>query len=192
MIGAEYALDVAEYVGDALASTPPAQQIRGYDPKIVVHSTTRERWPLIIESGRLLSASELSKVGQEVRAIGLETFGESAEYREFIHFSPFGKPNGEVVVLSRGLGRVCTDFEAEYVPGARIYLDAGRMIRDGIAVLDGLHVFKVRRVLELERYLVDAITSKDVGGDESEWAPRRFAASADAEFCKRHQGRMRA
>lgn len=186
VVAAEYPMDVGDYVTDALLSTPPPEWLRPYDPAVVVHSTTRERWPLIAGDGRLLSASKLRQTGLEIPAIGFETFGEPAEYGEFIHFAPLGKPNGEVVVLSHQRGTLITDFEAAYVPGARIYLDAHRMIRDGVAVRDGLHGLKVYLALELEPYLVDVITTQDLVDGGAPWTPRRFASSADEEFRKQH------
>ena len=186
IVAAEYPMDVPGYVASALRSTPPPEQLRPYDPAIVVHSTTCERWPLIADDGRLLSASVLRQAGRQVKAIGLETFGEPAEYGEFIHFSPLGKPSGEVVVLSHQRGTLFTDLDAAYVPGARIYLDAQRMIKDGIAVRDGLHTIKVHLALELGPYLVDVITAEDLDDGDEPWTPRRFASAADDELCKRH------
>jgi len=186
VIAAEYPLDLEEYVADALTSAPPPEQPRPYDPAVLVHSTTPERWPLIADDGRLFSASKLKQTGLEIRAIGFETFGESAEYGEFIHFCPLGKPHGEVVVLSHQRGTLITDFEAEYVPGARIYLDAQRMLGDGVTVRDGLHVLKVHLSLGLEPYLIDVITAQDLNDDGGPWTPGQFASSADDEFHKRH------
>jgi hypothetical protein len=186
VVATEYPMDVAGFVADALSSTPSPERLRPYDPAVVVHSTTREGWPQIAGDGRLLSASELGKAGVDIPEIGFETFGEPAEYREFIHFSPLGNPNGEVVVLSHQRGTVVTDFEAAYIPGTRIYLDAHLMIRDGVAVRDGLHVLKVHLALELEPYLIDVITAQDLGNGGEAWSPRRFASEADGEFCKRH------
>jgi hypothetical protein len=186
IVAAEYSVDVVAYVGEALHSTPPPGRLRPSDPAIVVHSTTRERWVRIAAAGRLLAASSLRRAGQEVPAIGFETFGEPPEYGEFIHFSPLGNPNGEIVVLSHQRGTLVTDFDAAYVPGARIYLDAHRMIGDGVAVRDGLHVLKVHHALELEPYRVDVIAAQDLGDGDEPWTPRRFALSADREFRGRH------
>jgi hypothetical protein len=186
IVAAEYPVDVVAYVGDALHSTPPPGRLRPYDPAIVVHSTTRERWTRIAEAGCLLAASKLRQAGLEIPAIGFETFGEPDEYGEFIHFSPLGSPNGEIVVLSHQRGTLVTNFEATYVPGARIYLDARRMIGDRVAVRDGLHVLKVHMVLELEPCLVDVVTAQDLGDGDEHWTPRQFALSADTEFRGRH------
>jgi hypothetical protein len=189
IVATEYPVDVVAYVGDALHSTPPPGRLRPYDPAIVVHSTTRERWPQIAAEGRLLAASVLRQAGQEISAIGLETFGEPDEYGEFIHFSPLGNPNGEIVVLSHQRVTLVTNFDAAYVPGARIYLDAHRMIGGGVVVRDGLHVLKVRHVLELEPYLVDVITAQDLDDGGDSWTPRRFALAADEAFRERHPAR---
>ncbi len=59
------------------------------------------------------------------------------------------------------------------------------MIRDGVAVRDGLHVLKVHLALELEPYLVDVITAQNLGDGGEPWTPRRFASSADEEFRRR-------
>ena len=186
VMAAEYPLDFESYVAETLSSTPPPELLRPYDPAVLVHSTTAERWPLIAEAGKLLAALKLRQVGVEVRAIGFETFGEPVEYGEFIHFCPIGKPNGEVVVLSHQRGTLVTDFDAEYVPGARLYLDAHQMVADGVTERDGLHAQKVHLKLELEPYLIDVITAQDLEADGSPWTPERFASSADEEFCKRH------
>jgi len=186
VVATEYRLDVASYVADALLSTPPPERLRPYDPAVVVHSTTPERWPQIAGAGRLLAASKLRQAGREIPAIGFETFGEPAEYGDFIHFSPLGVPSGEVVVLSHQRGTLITDFDAAYVPGARIYLDTHRMISDGVVVRDGLHALKVQFALQLEPHLIDVITPADLDNGGKLWTPGRFALSADKEFRKRH------
>lgn len=61
------------------------------------------------------------------------------------------------------------------------------MIRDGLAVRDGLHMIKIHGFVPLQPYLIDAIERCDVdeSGSRTSWTPRMFLDEADALFRRR-------
>ena len=186
LVSTEYAFDVDAFIAAALEHTPPACELRSYDAQVWVHSTPLDRWRSIQTDGEILSAAELTRRGKPVPAVGFAAFGEPDEYTEFVHFSSLGVATGEVIVLSHATGSVTTEFDAEYVPGARVYLNAYRMIRDGRIARDGLHMAKVLRSVYLSRYAIDAITADDLTCAADHWTPREFAEAADREYTRRH------
>lgn len=185
LIAAEYPLNLTEFIANALTETPSPELPRATDPAVVVHSTTADRRPQTEHSGRLVCAADLRAAGQQLPALAFEHFGEPEEYSQFIHFSPCGIPNGEVVVLSHQRQAILTDLDAVYQPGARLYFDARQLIVDGLAVRDGLHVLKIHRELPLQPYLLTTITPDDLAEEGPDWTPRTFAAAADREFARR-------
>lgn len=185
LVAAEYPTDLRELVNHALTTTPSPELPRETDPEVIVHSTTAERWPAIEQAGQLVCAADLRAAGQHFPALAFETFGEPAEYAQFIHFSALGVPNGEVVVLSHQRQAIVTDLDASYEPGARLYFDARRLVRDRLHVRDGLHVLKVHRELPLAPYLLAAITPAQLVQEGREWTPRTFATAADRAFARR-------
>lgn len=186
LVAAEYAFDVDAFISAALEHTPPADELRSYDAEVWVHSTPLDRWRSIQAGGEILSAAELARRGKPVPTIGFAALGEPDEYAEFVHFSSLGIATGEVIVLSHAAGSITTEFDAEYVPGARIYLDGHRVIRDGRITRDGLHMMKVLRSVDLSRYAIDVVTADDLTCAEGHWTPRGFAEAADHEYRRRH------
>ena len=88
---------------------------------------------------------------------------------------------GELVVNSRQLGYVCIDSDVPYNPGVRLYFDAYKIIRDGLAVRDGLHILKVKNELPLKEYLTMAVT-EDMSLSRESWTPTTYTEWANKHF----------
>jgi len=170
---------------DALESVPENGSIlRHYDPPILIHSTTLAAYEKIMRDGQLKSTSLLRKEGSAQRAVGFLPLGEPPDYLDYVMFG-----NGvacEVVVNSHLHDKPCFDLNAPYQPQARMYFDAHKIIKDGLAVRDGTHIFKVYGALPLEGYLLRTVFAGDVTlpPGEEHWTPALFAEAADAFFYK--------
>lgn len=157
-------------------------KIRERDPRWLVHSTTEEAYKLIKESNFLYSPKELRKLGKEISEIGLKHYLEPKDYSDYIMLDILNGC-GELVVNSRQLGYVCTDGNMEYNPGVRLYFDAHKIIEDGLAERDGLHILKVEKELSLDKYLVMAVT-KDKAKEKVSWTPTTYTEWANNYFLR--------
>ena len=99
----------------------------------------------------------------------------------------------ERVLASQAAGRFVTDDDAVYEPGVRLYFDNYRIITDGLAIRDGLHITKVRNLLPLAPYLIDAVGVDDVDpvAGVRAWSLRAFVESADGAVRRRSVRRAR-
>jgi hypothetical protein len=168
---------------DALESVPEnGSMLRSYDPPILIHSTTLAAYEKITRDGQLKSTSLLRKEGKSQNAIGFLPLGEPPDYLYYVMFG--SGPACEVVVNSHLHGKPCFDLNAPYQPQARMYFDAHKMIKDGLAVRDGTHIFKVYEALPLEGYLLRTVLAGDVSlPDGAEhWTPTLFTEAANALF----------
>jgi len=166
--------------GIDIANLPkPPAGLRPNDPRFVVHSTLLSSYENILRDGCLKSAAQLN-----IPAIGFAPLGEPDNYLDYIMFAAMEGCGAEIVVNSRLRGVVCYDPNAAYVPQARMYFDAHRIIANGLAVRDGVHDLKVRDTLPLEPYLVRTIFAEDVAlpPGEPHWTPKNFSAQADAKL----------
>lgn len=181
-------VDIDHLILRALDETPTESVVRAQDPRWVVHSTTRERWPRIQQCGELRSMARLHSEGTPWPEIGFEQLGEPPEYREYIVLGEMESVGCENVVASHQKGCVFTDENQPYTPGLRLYFDLHRIIADGLAVRDGLHLVKVHDHLPLEPYLAAAVSVGEVDPEGSipEWTPRRFLEAANAHFLAKY------
>ena len=186
LIYSEYRCDIEGMIRQAIAVTPDPSLRREYDPSVLVHSTTDDRLECIRSSGAILPSSMLRQSQHTMRLVGFEDLGEPPEYIDFVHFAELGSATGEVIVLSHRDGRINTDFDAEYTPGARIYLSFDSLLADGKLWRDGLHVVKALGPVALARYSIETITWRDFPNSATPWTPRSFATAADTEFVLRH------
>nr|WP_312577156.1 hypothetical protein [Sedimentibacter sp.] len=154
--------------------------VRVTDPKWMVHSTTKELWKSIEKTGSLLSPSELRKRNIVVSEIGLKSLMEPKDYSDYIMLDSLNGC-GEIVVNSRQLGYVCVDADVPYNPGVRLYFDAHRIIEDGLATRDGLHLLKVKKELPLERYL-KSVVEKDLLEPKEVFTPTIFTEMSNNYF----------
>lgn len=122
--------------------------LRDYEPKILVHSTSMENWIQIQKDGMLKSWNSLNITDKE--PIGKQ-LGDPVHFSDYIMFG--GGVSGEIVVNSKQTGKIVMDINAEYKTGARLYFDAEKIAKDGLLVRDGAHI-KVKDFLPLEPYLI--------------------------------------
>jgi len=164
------------FIERALAVTPEWSVIRSHDPKWIVHSTTVHGWAAIQACGELKSQARLHSEGVAIPNHGSEWFGEPEDYTEYIIMGDTGAEDTELVVASHLSDLKIEDRRAPYTPGARLFLDAHRLISDGLVVRDGIHVAKVYDHLPLDPYLIAAVTPADIDpkGKITVWTPRTF------------------
>jgi hypothetical protein len=157
---------------------------RSTDEEYMVHSTTLMTWESIKKDNSLLSPNMLKTAGREVMEIGLKPMLEPVDYSDYIMLDVLNGC-GEIVVNSRQLGYVCTDPDAVYTPGVRLYFDVRKMIRDKTVVRDGLHLLKVRDRLPLAGYLIAVISAEDFP-EKIKWTPTLFTEKANQLFYDRY------
>lgn len=177
-------IDAANLMDRAFAVTPEQRSVRPDDPRWWVHSTTIENWEKIKACGELRSFARMRRKKGSPRGIGLFVFGEPADYAEYVMLAPTLGIGPEHVVSSQQKGYLITEEDTPYTPGVRLYFDGHRIINDGIAVSDGLHLLKVHDHLPLEPYLVAAIGTNDVdpNGEVEIWTPWTFLNRANQQF----------
>jgi len=136
--------------------------LRDYEPRFLIHSTTREHWENIKNDGCLKSWNMLKqeKPNRERHPIGKE-LGDSDDYSDFIMFSEGGL-FGEIVVLSKQKGSITMDPDMRYQTGARLYFDVEEIVRHGLLIRDGCHL-KVKNMLPLSPHLLWVGDWKSVG-----------------------------
>lgn len=158
------------------------RELRAYEPRVLVHSTTLELWHSIEECGYLKSWNTAKKDGNitENEPIGYK-LGDPKDFSDYIMFGGMGFWN-EVVVLSKQKNKLCYDKNETYTPGARLYFDAQRIAEDGHLVRDGMHLLKVKDRLPLEPYIIWIATSNICKTNEGKWTPLTFSEVADNTF----------
>ena len=184
VVGSEYAFDIPGFIQQCLLHTPTPSTIRDTDPRYIVHSTSLQAWQSIRTDLTLRSPHNLRKNGIAYTSIGFRELREPPEYEYYIHFGSVRAWHSEAIVLSQQRGKICTEEDAIYTPGVRIYLDNHRLIRDDIGIRDGLHTIKAKSRLHLSPYMVAAISVADLdsGGAVKQWTPRRFFEAANEHF----------
>lgn len=189
IISCPESINLGALVEQALAETPNEDCVRPTDPRWAVHSTTSAAWHDICRDGMLKSIALLHEEGKETTGLGIEELGEPPDYSEHIVLGQVEGMAPEFVVASRGRGRIVTEPDQPYEPGVRIYFDSHLIIRNGLAVRDGLHLAKVHQRLPLSPYGVAAITAGDF--PQQTWRPRTFLKAANDLFLGRMSGEMK-
>jgi hypothetical protein len=176
--------DTDAIVTRALAETPDRSEIRPDDPRWWVHSTPLPNWEKIQACGELRAHVRLQQEGLSQPGVGLFAFGEPADYSEYVMLAWALAIGPEHVVSSQQKGCLITEDDTPYEPGVRLYFDGHRIIRDGLAVSDGLHLLKVHDHLPLDPYLVAAITARDLDptGEVRTWTPWTFLNESNECF----------
>lgn len=159
------------------------KQLRPYEPKFMIHSTTKENWAKICES-KTLKSWNLAKLDGDIDEeypIG-KKLGDFDDYSDYIMLAGGGHWN-EVVVASKQKGELCYDKNQTYEPGARIYFDLAKIAQDGLLVRDGIHT-KVKDRLPIEPYVIWIAEPKNLVEENIVWTPDKFAKMADEYFYK--------
>ena len=148
-----------------------------------VHSTSLENWEQIQKDGFIKSWNTLKKENfiTEEKPIG-SLLGDPIDFSDYIMFGK--NVAGELVVNSKQQGKIVMDVNAEYLTGARLYLDMRKIVEDGLAVRDGAHL-KVKGKLPLKPYLIWVATWGNVGLENRVSTPKIFTEKANGEFVKR-------
>jgi hypothetical protein len=177
-------IDMRALVAEALAATPPWHVVREDDPRWLVHATDIEAWAAIRAVGELRSLARLRREGHRLPGVGLRDLGEPPDYAEYVMLGDAFHIGSELVVLSQQKGRLVAAEDVPYRPGVRLYIDAHRLITDGLDVRDGAHLLKVHDHLPLSPYVRLCIGTADVDphGQVHEWTPRRFFGAANELF----------
>ena len=154
--------------------------LRSYEPKVLVHSTTKENYKRIVSSGELKCWYTLrhENTDWENKPIGA-VLGDPANYSEYIMFGTGGYYQ-EIIPLSKQKGRIDMDIDGQYIAGARLYFSADSIAGKGLLIRDGVHV-KVKGRLPLDPYLFWASTPTTLGICETT-TPRIFAELSDRFF----------
>lgn len=150
--------------------------LRDYEPKILVHSTSMKNWIQIQKDGMLKSWNRLNITNKE--PIGKQ-LGDPVHFSDYIMFG--GGVSGEIVVNSKQSGKIIMDINAEYKTGARLYFDAEKIAKDGLLIRDGAHM-KVKDFLPLEPYLIWAATWDSIGLESQFSTPKIFAELSNDKF----------
>ena len=173
-------IDAQALVQRAMAETPAWSVVRPYDPKWLIHSTMTRNWAAIQACGELRSLARLRREGCPVGGIGFAELGEPEDYTEHVMLGNAGAMAPEFVVASQHAGKIITEEDTPYQPGARLFFDGHRLVRDGLIVRDGLHTAKVYDHLPLDPYLIAVVTPAklDPDGKIEAWTPRTFCLAA--------------
>lgn len=115
----------------------------------------------------------------ETQPIG-RLLGDPDDFSDYIMFSN-GSISGEIVVLSKQMGRVTMNPNMKYHPGARLYFDARKIAEDGLLIRDGCHL-KVKDKLPIAPYLIWAATWKSVGLINNLSTPKEFTELSNEIF----------
>lgn len=179
-------VDIDALLRRVLDEIPSGPVVRALDPRWMSHSTTLPRWQAIRACGELRSLARLRREGLDIRGVGLADLREPDDYAEHVMLGIHDAINGEFVVASHGTGTIRTEENTPYEPGVRLYFDCHRIIRDGLAVRDGLHQIKIHDHLRLDPYLVATIGVADVDPTRlvPTWTPASFLAAASLHFTK--------
>lgn len=148
------------------------QTLREYETAVMVHSTTKENVESILSSMKLKSWNLLSaeKSNWEKKPIGA-LLGDIEDFSNYVMLSGVSS-NNETITASKANKTINTDINQSYVAGARFYLDAQKLAKDGLLLRDGAHI-KVKDCIDLEKYMIWYSTPEILGIDEHT-TPKEF------------------
>lgn len=154
------------------------RELRPYENRYAVHSTTAENYQKIKNQGCIKSWNILKKELSDFEAEPIGAMlGDPEDFRDYIMLG--SGVQCEIVVLSKQKNQLCYDADEEYTPGARIYFDNKILAEKGLLVRDGLH-YKVKNELPLDLALFTAdVDNIKINGKIT---PNTFAEAADIKF----------
>lgn len=169
-----YKMALRKYDGHSIYD----KELRPYEERFVVHSTTKENYEKIVSQGCIKSWNILKRenIDFEKEPIGA-MLGDPEDFRDYIMLG--SGVQCEIVVLSKQKNRLCYDANEEYTPGARMYFDAKQLAESGLLVRDGLH-YKVKDKLPLKYALFTAtMNNVTLTGNIT---PETFSHLSDEKF----------
>lgn len=176
-------LSVDRLVEWALASTPGPHVVRDTDPRYVVHSTSEQCGERILAEGEIESLSLLIAQGTMTEPrLGHHGLSEPPEYADYVNLGSCDSPWPEAVTSSNQKARF-VDLNEPYQPGHRFYFDAHKIIRRGLDVRTGGHIFCVKHRLPLDDFLLAVVSVEDVDPEHTRtWTPVSYVAEANRAF----------
>jgi len=171
----EYDEATSKYEGHSIYDTA----LRDYEPRVLVHSTTKEAFELIKKDGYLKSWNVLKSENNsnENKPIGT-LLGDPADFSDYVMLGGGTAP--EIVVSSKQKGFICMDIDVKYTAGARMYFDVSTLAENGLLMRDGAH-YKVKNKLPLKMVSFCA-TLDNVDMQGLSITPKNFAEMADETF----------
>ena len=156
------------------------QILRAYEPTVLVHSTTKDNAKSILKDGRIKSWNILKseKGDWEDKPIG-SLLGDIDDFSNYVMLSGV-EQNNEIITASKMNGMINTDINQNYCAGARFYLDANTLAKDGKLIRDGAHL-KVKDYIDLAKYMIWYATPKKVGLSEHT-TPKEFFEISNKYF----------
>lgn len=157
--------------------------LRPYEKQVLIHSTSLKNW-MMIQKDYLLKAWSVLNDEKEMKRLNPvgKLLGDPKEYRQYIMLGT--GITSEIVVASTEKDTIIYDIHTPYTPGARLYLDANKMAKDGLLIRDGAHI-KVRENLDLNQYMLLAATKEILDEKREVWTPHTFSKEADLVFMNR-------
>lgn len=154
--------------------------LRNYESKVLVHSTTIENARSILNDKKIKSWNILrqEKNDWEARPIG-SLLGDIDDFSNYVMLSGVNQ-NNEIISASKQFGRIIMDDSCEYIAGARFYLDAERLAKDGLILRDGVHL-KVKDFISLSKYMIWYSTA-DILGINGKTTPKKFMELSNKKF----------
>lgn len=168
--------------GNIAAEKFDTSNLRVYEPKVCVHSSSMENGKQIIRTGALRSQRVLLEDGWlQTKQLGFTRNGEPDDYLDHINLSSYQSPWPERVVQSNQLGELGR-WDLTYNPGYRFYFDADLLAQSGKLVRTGAPFVKVFGYLPLEKslgYLGNVCSSSF---EEKDWTPDLFTDCSNEFF----------
>jgi len=137
---------------------------KGCHTDLFCHTSSVEDAIKIMESGQLLSASISRNVDTKtLTEEGRNAAGDPEDYFDYVMLSYGNCIAGDRLVNERRLGRMPSeeDLDQGFVPGVRFFFDAEDVLYHPSYTPDGYHPCKVKDAIDLEKYLLVGIASKD-------------------------------
>lgn len=154
--------------------------LRDYETKVMVHSTPIENLDSILKSGKLKSWNILKSENADWEKEPIGTLlGDIEDFSNYIMLSMLFQ-NNEIITASKQKHKIDTDMNQIYTPGARFYLDAEKLAKDGLLLRDGEHI-KVKNCIPLDKYLIWYSTAEKLG-IKKETTPKEFFELSNKKF----------
>jgi len=152
-------------------------------PRVLVHSTSLETSIKITNEAKIRALKYLT-INTKIDSTEISKYQKN-EPEEFSEYVMLGEVEGntELVIAMYQKDTFNISENEIYKPGARIYLDTEKMDRDGLIVRDGIHIGKVHKEIELNKYLIKTITVNDFPFVE-EWTPKKFKDACNSVIKK--------
>lgn len=154
--------------------------LRDYETKVMVHSTPIKNLNNILKNSELKSWNILKSENSDWEKEPIGTLlGDIEDFSNYVMLSMLFQ-NNEIITASKQKHRIDTDINQIYTPGARFYLDAERLAKDGLLLRDGEHI-KVKNCIPLDKYLIWYSTAERLG-IKKETTPKAFFELSNKKF----------